>query len=794
MDKELKEKGKTVNRIKGAVSSFMSNYIKTDTVKGREGEAADLRLESAARGIGMSAVAFLFGGAEMLFTTYPLGMALLVSADRYVPFIYIGLIISSLFITGMAVQLFMLYTVAFLTRVSYSFLGKRELHSSLFKEGRLFKILLSMVMMFFGGAVRCIDGGFLWYDLFALVSGIVLSPMITYILCGGLLKKYRFSTYHDLGLCALMSFTVYSLRGYELFGFSVSAVLAFIISLYISKECGMLRGAVAGLFAGLAYNIMYAPLFAIAAIVSGTSRKLGDIYAGFSALCAGVFYGIYAGGFLALRELAPDLLAGALIYTPLAKFKLLPRPVIYTGAGGVSEEYNDRAAVSEKQNEGAQTRLRSMSEALSSLAGVFYNLSCAEKKPEIGDVSKNVEKCFEGYCAKCPRHIICWDEHYPETKEALDSLSAKVYSGCVITKEDVLPETAKRCNRIEDIIRSINESYRDQLRSAICGSKAEVFAIDYAAMASLLEQALHENEKEYEIDEELSAKLKSSAEYLNFVSNNLCVYGKRKKRIIAGGIDLARVKLGVEDLQRSFENAVGVPLSAPNFSIEGERVSMSMCSTRRFKAEYSHATLKKAGEDINGDSTSFFENRQDYFYALVSDGMGSGRDAALSSRLTGVYLDKMLRAGNKKSQSLEMLNSFLRQKNCESFATVDLFELDLLNGEGSFVKSGAAPSYILRGGSVFKISSNSMPVGITTEINAQEVKFELEDKDIVVMVSDGVSESFEDGIWLMDMLTNDWGKGMGLKDMCMRVLEEARERNSEKDDMTVSMIKIKKIR
>jgi len=238
---------------------------------------------------------------------------------------------------------------------------------------------------------------------------------------------------------------------------------------------------------------------------------------------------------------------------------------------------------------------------------------------------------------------------------------------------------------------------------------------------------------------------------------------------------------------------LGAPLSYPNIAIEGDHITMNMRSKRIFKAEYAHISQKKEKEDINGDSISFFENSGDYFYALLSDGMGSGRDAALSSRLAGVYLDKMLRAGNKKAQAIEMLNSFLRQKSCESFATVDLMELDLLNGQASFVKSGAVPSYIIRGSSIFKIASNTMPVGIIKELNAEEVKFELEHGDVVVMISDGICDGTEDGIWLMDMLINDWKKGVGLRDMCEKILEEARERNGERDDMTVGMVKIKRI-
>ena len=66
----------------------------------------------------------------------------------------------------------------------------------------------------------------------------------------------------------------------------------------------------------------------------------------------------------------------------------------------------------------------------------------------------------------------------------------------------------------------------------------------------------------------------------------------------------------------------------------------------------------------------------------------------------------------------------------------------------------------------------------------------MEENDTVVMISDGIAQTFEDGLWLMDMLTNDWKKGMSCADMCERILEEARERNGDRDDMTVGMVKV----
>ncbi|MBR5516108.1 MAG: SpoIIE family protein phosphatase [Clostridia bacterium] len=784
---------RAAKKVKNSTSLFLRNYIRIEGTKKERREEINLRLNYAARGVGFGAMAFFFGRADLVFASYPLGAALFCAGGKYTPFVYVGLILSSLFVTDMAATMFFIYTMALLFRFVFSYMTNKEWGERLFCEKITYKLMLSSLMMLFFGVVSCVKGGFLWFDFFGLLFGVFAAPILTFLFSGALDSKYKFTSLHDAGLCALMSFCVFSLNGYTLFGFSLSCIAAFTVTLYISKECGMLRGGIAGLFAGLAYNVFYSPLFAVAGVISGLFWKQGSVYAAAGALLSGIAYSVYLDGFTALRSFAPDLLAASLIFTPLAHLDILPKAGIYLGQSRESESRNDIVSVKERQNEGQRERIKAMSDSFSSLSEIFYSLSCVEKKPRADEVKKGVEQSFEKYCKACPRKRICWDTDYEQTASALTALSMQIYEG-KRANTDMMPlNITKKCNRMDDIMEEVNGNYSEKLKHALEGSCAEVFSMDYAAISALLIQALNENAKEFEIDTELTQKLKSCARYLNFSASNLCVYGKRKKHIVAGGIDLARVKLGVDEIRRSFERVIKAPLSAPDFSIEGEYITMSLKTQRIYKTEFAHATMKKEKEDINGDSVTFFENGEDYFYSLISDGMGSGRDAALSSRLTGVYIDKMLRAGNKKEQTIDMLNSFLRRKNTENSATVDLLEIDLLNGEACFVKSGAAPSYVLRGSSVFKIASNTMPVGITKELNAEEVKFELQDKDVVLMASDGISASFEDGLWLMDMLANDWARGVSLDEMCQKILDRARERNGERDDMTVGMVRIKKI-
>ena len=163
-----------------------------------------------------------------------------------------------------------------------------------------------------------------------------------------------------------------------------------------------------------------------------------------------------------------------------------------------------------------------------------------------------------------------------------------------------------------------------------------------------------------------------------------------------------------------------------------------------------------ASEGVCGDAVSTFSDAENgYFYALLCDGMGTGLEAALTARLASTFLQKLLTAGVKPETALGMLSDFLRLGRNggaeESSTTVDLLQLDEYTGKGVFFKCGAAPTYVKRGGSIFKLSANTLPLGILKENREKRIEFDLLDGDVAVIVSDGIGGE-EECLWLLDYL------------------------------------------
>ena len=197
------------------------------------------------------------------------------------------------------------------------------------------------------------------------------------------------------------------------------------------------------------------------------------------------------------------------------------------------------------------------------------------------------------------------------------------------------------------------------------------------------------------------------------------------------------------------------------------------------------------GEEGNvcGDVIASFEAGSK-FYMLISDGMGSGREAALTSGVCATLLQRLIESGAGLETSLKMLNNILRAGERECTATVDIAEIDRITGEAKFVKSGAAPSFVLRGGSIFRLQSKTVPIGILRALDAEMIRFDVQPGDRVVMVSDGAARSYDEVPWLLDMMTTDEVILKGSpKEAAAKIVREAARRGSS-DDITAGVISI----
>ena len=171
---------------------------------------------------------------------------------------------------------------------------------------------------------------------------------------------------------------------------------------------------------------------------------------------------------------------------------------------------------------------------------------------------------------------------------------------------------------------------------------------------------------------------------------------------------------------------------------------------------------------------------------ILSDGMGRGADAAGESRCVATLLHRLLLAGAEARSAIDAVNSMMRLRGGDSFATLDLCLIDAYRSEASFYKLGASLSVLVRRGVCLRVEGGRLPPGVVEPAEPSVTALRLRPGDAVVMVTDGVADFAREGQedWLTRTLTGL--RGTAARAMAERLVDAAarREGGKPRDDMT----------
>lgn len=751
---------------------------------------------------------YLLGGylsslATLPFGSMPFGIALLCAANRDGVFVYLGLALSCLFSFegGVSAVLFGIYTALLLLRalvrltLDNPFSRKedkptpKELLLSLFSEAVGYRVLLSAVGAFAMGACFAIGGGLLYYDIFALLLSTAVAPLATYIFSGFFCRR---GVARELGFLAICAVCVFGALPLKLYGVSLAAFGALWITFTVSEKKGLGYGAITGLVLGLIYSTLLSPLFVLSALCVGIFMKLSCALACFCAFTVSAAWGFYVKGIYALDGLFPAILSVCLLYAVCHR--------LFSAKARTAEVKRsaDCKVLKESELDGIRLfdmnrRMSAISDGLASLSSFFEEIKL--RYPKQAELMKICEDALRSSCSGCPMGEGCGEKGRIENEAG--RLSSILRKNRGLSPLDFDRELVSRCHRLPDILDEIN--YNSGLRiSSDRGfdGNDEVFAPDYKALSRLLEKSMEEESEEYTVDRELSDALCAPLTELDLDIRGVLVYGRRRRTVYIRGRDLRSLEDNKDRIFDTLRRSLPFSIDGESLSVRrcsGEGAAISVCEKNRIAVSYVSRQTKARGETrFCGDSLTAFENKDSRFFSLISDGMGSGREAAAVSEICARFMECMLTVGGMNKELLSMLGGFLSGRCegslCECSATVDLMELDLISGKTSFYKSGAAPTYIYRNGNLFKLRSRTMPIGILRDVETKKLDFTLSHGDVVVMVSDGVTGGDEECPWLFDLLRQNI-EGSGAERTAELVVKYAIGHGSE-DDISVTVIRL----
>lgn len=770
---------------------------------------------------------YLSGLCSLPFETFPMGVALLAACGKNAPFVWAGLIVASLvnFESGVATVFIGTYTALLLLRVLSGLISgegseKRtlgEVMSSLFCESVPLRALWAAVSAFGLSLAFLVGGGFLYYDLFGLIVSVLSAPIAACVISGAFINtdyqdteknEFLASLRRDAGILAAALISIRGGASLEFYGASLSVGGGIILVLLACKHRGFLRGVVCALCAGLVCSLSIVPVFLICAVCCGVFMNVSASLVSFSALAASLGYAFYTDGIRAFGGTVGGIVLGCLLFSVIEK--LLASEKIGVKEDERSEDKGkDKAKDKElckvlDESELDSVRLFDMNRRMAEIASCLANLSdlFEEMKLKFPRSEELYEICscaFEMSCTGCAEQSNCRKNGYIDSE--IKSLSVLLESREGVVKEDISKELSQICGRLPDIIDEIN--YNARIRTPVsCNSDKDLrgetlFSADrnYKALSGILGREMETEDCEYIRDGEKSELLCPALQKLDAGITGALVYGKRQKKVYIKGESRRLLESASEEIANAVEETLGIRVSRDitvrRCGRENEG-SITLCQAPAFTVSCASRRVTKKGECYCGDSFSTFEIKDGKYFALLSDGMGSGRDAAAMSELTVGFMQNMLPLSGMNQEVLEMLNSCLRSR-CdtsarECSATLDLMELDLISGKAVFFKNGAAPTYVYRRGNLFKLRSHTMPLGILDVIDTRALELELSEGDAVIMISDGVTGGKEECPYLFDLLKRN-AENFAIERVADLIVKYAAGAEAE-DDISVMVMKI----
>lgn len=769
------------------------------------------------RGLVLGGLSFILCRATVMGGT-PFGFAFLSAAPCGVGAITAGMIVSSLVDGGLPRAVIALATVALRILVRAVIDPPRRgesLGGAAFGENIFLRMATASVAAFAAGLWRLIGGGFYFYDLRAAIAAMVLSPIaaglfepifdtsvgsppgliITLPGRGEESAKDRRpfewrrpitpARRQSAALLCLAFCAVMALRGEMPAGVSLAHAAALTLTLAVSRggRRAILPAAIFGAVLGAPLGTACALSFAAAGAAAALARGISETGSAVLGIVAAALGALPLGGFASLLTVLPaGLCALTVCFAISAYIKAKARPRGRAVGQTLAAEDADTPADLLAPN--ARERMQELSDAFGELAGEFFELSERRRHPSEAELRRIADALGDEICADCPRRRRCWELEYDSTLDAFCRLAASA-DGSAVT----LPAG---CEMGESLRERAAALAAVGLRRTLEDERLSLFACDYRAVAAILADAAEADERESRPNEELTERIRQRLGDLGVRAARVGVFGERRLRIDAAGVDLSRCRMKIGELHHALEVAVGMPLTSPAIEPSGGGMLMRLRSRRRLRAEFS-AARGAPDREICGDTVIKTENADGSFYVCICDGMGRGSEAAFTAAVCSVFLRRMLAAGNGVETSLRLLNSIIRGKGGEECsAGVDILEVDLITGRAALYKGGAAPSYLRRGDKIYSLSTPSVPLGIIGELDAGRTEFALEPGDLILMVSDGVlsgTDEDEGGsyVWLLDLLAS--ADSRPLEETARRALRMARIAGS-RDDASAAVIAI----
>lgn len=391
-------------------------------------------------------------------------------------------------------------------------------------------------------------------------------------------------------------------------------------------------------------------------------------------------------------------------------------------------------------------------------------------------------------CSRCERREKC------AKTNVYDGFTRLLHSGCIkgkVSLVDLPAEITVNCAHPADVISEMNgalarlKKLSAEAENAVSGRR--LLANQAKGISEVLKNAavdIARPEKGFEEREKTVTGFFANAgiccSEVKFAGEEgdeiyLTVCGEVKASALRAGLAAA---LGKEYILKD------------KVTYSAERATFVFVRPPRYDAAFGVAFEIKEGEKASGDTHSVIKINEHSFLMALCDGMGSGEYAKKVSSTTISLIEAFFRAEMPSSTVLDTVNKLMSFNRDESFTCMDIAAIDLNSLSAGFIKIGSPASVIIKREGIMVLESNSLPLGILDSIHPTVSEEKLDDGDIVVFMSDGVSSAFPSATDLYAFIEKL--KPLNPQNLADRILSGAKKaaRGKVTDDMTVLCVRV----
>ncbi len=610
-------------------------------------------------------------------------------------------------------------------------------------------------------------------------------------------KNEPVSKEYAVCLAIVMLTILWGLNGVVLpFDISIKSVVSIYIVLCITMYSGLTTAVTFALICGFVNfpnsvdSLTTGGMFAICAVFSGLLKYFGHFGAAVGFLTGVTVSVLFLGDIKLLSVSLVD------VFVSTAVFAFVPAR--FHQRIGIFLANTFRPAVQRREfriKEYIIEELNCFSHTFSEFARQFKNAFQKGTYNNNAEATALFDDVADRLCISCNRFGDCWQKNFNDTYKYMFSIldTTEKTGYCDLHNAPIV--FTQRCIQPDLFLNEFNHVYemrkQELLRSGVRTDDRQLVSNQYREISKIISELSEEIEGNFFFDEQKEKMILSECSKEGLYIRDINVIRNRDgyfEMFFAPGVDA--------DSERIKEIASDI------FKIPMRRVYcknnsiIKLAADNIYRVNVSAFQKKKDDEPVSGDTIIHFETDKNKYYVILCDGMGSGYEASKESRMTAELLGGFLKAGFSKNTALSLINSTLALKmDREGFSTVDLCEIDLRSGNVEFIKVGGAQSYIRQEDKFETVSSIGLPAGILEDISAQNISRKLDSSDMIVMVSDGISEAgygMMRGEWVKKLMRLE---GLSTDELAKSIVNSARKKIYPRtaDDMTAAVITLHKI-